>query len=315
MILCCGEALIDMMPGRAEDGSSCFVPCVGGSVFNAAVALGRLGTSTGFLGGISSDFFGSLFRKTLTESGVSAEHIVISDRPTTLAFVRLVDGEPAYAFYDENTAGRMLSPEMLPDIPDTVSTLFFGSISLISEPCGSFFETLASRESKRRVIMFDPNIRAGFVDDEEAYRARVDRIFGLSDILKLSNEDLAWLAGGSGSTEINSILKRGPRLVVVTSGGEGASAHTRNLTVEVAAKKVEVIDTVGAGDAFSAGILAAISSRGLLRKDRLDDLSEEDLASLLELGSMVSAVTVSRTGANPPYRHEIPALAFATEFS
>ena len=313
MILCCGEALIDMMPGHSEDGSSCFIPCAGGSVFNAAVALGRLGASTGFLGGISSDFFGGLLRETLAESGVSEEHLVMSDRPTTLAFVRLVDGEPAYAFYDENTAGRMLSPEMLPDIPEAVSTLFFGSISLISEPCGSFFESLASRENKRRIVMFDPNIRAGFVDDEDAYRARVDRIFSLSDIVKLSNEDLAWLTGGSGSTEIYSILERGPRLVVVTSGGEGAAAHTKNSTVEVAAKKVEVADTVGAGDAFSAGILAAISNRGLLCKDGLDALSEEDLASFLELGSAVSAVTVSRTGANPPYRHEIPTSAFTEE--
>lgn len=303
------------MPSHAEDGSPCFVPCAGGSVFNAAVALGRLGASTGFLGGISSDFFGGLLRETLAESDVSAEHLVMSDRPTTLAFVRLVDGEPAYAFYDENTAGRMLSPEMLPDIPDAVSTLFFGSISLISEPCGSFFEALASRESERRVVMFDPNIRAGFVDDEEAYRARLDRIFGLSDIVKLSNEDLAWLTGGSGGGEVDSILKRGPRLVVVTSGGEGAAAHTKSSTVVVAAKDVDVADTVGAGDAFSAGILAAISNRGLLRKERLDDLSEEDLTSLLELGSTVSAVTVSRTGANPPYHYEIPKLAFAAEFS
>ena len=315
MILCCGEALIDMMPGHSGDGSSCFIPCAGGSVFNAAVALGRLGASTGFLGGISSDFFGGLLRETLAESGVSAEHIVMSDRPTTLAFVRLVDGEPAYAFYDENTAGRMLSPETLPDIPDAVSALFFGSISLISEPCGSFFEALASRESERRVVMFDPNIRAGFVDDETAYRARVERIFGLSDIVKLSNEDLAWLTGGSGSAEINSILERGPRLLVVTSGGDGAAAHTKSSTAEVAAKEVDVADTVGAGDAFSAGMLAAISNRGLLGKERLDDLSVEDLASFLELGSMVSAVTVSRTGANPPYRNELPTAASAAESS
>ena len=315
MILCCGEALIDMIPGHAEDGSSCFVPCAGGSVFNTAVALGRLGASAGFLGGISSDFFGGLLRETLVESGVSAEHLIISDRPTTLAFVRLVDGEPAYAFYDENTAGRMLSPETVPDIPEAVSTLFFGSISLISEPCGSFFESLAARERERRVVMFDPNIRAGFVDDEEAYRARVDRFFGLSDIVKLSNEDLAWLTGGSGNSEINSVLDLGPRLAVITSGGEGAAAHTRDCTVEVAAKKVDVVDTVGAGDAFSAGMLAAISNRGLLRKERLNDLSEDELASFLAFGSAVSAVTVSRTGANPPYHHEIPTDAFASEVS
>ena len=315
MILCCGEALIDMIPGHAEDGSSCFVPCAGGSVFNTAVALGRLGANAGFLGGISSDFFGGLLRETLVESGVLAEQLIMSDRPTTLAFVRLVDGEPAYAFYDENTAGRMLSPETVPDIPDAVSTLFFGSISLISEPCGSFFESLAARERERRVVMFDPNIRAGFVDDEEAYRARVDRFFGLSDIVKLSNEDLAWLTGGSGNSEINSVLDRGPRLAVVTSGGEGAAAYTRSCTVEVAAKKVDVVDTVGAGDAFSAGMLAAISNRGLLRKERLSDLSEDDLASFLAFGSTVSAVTVSRTGANPPYHHEIPTESFASELS
>ncbi len=178
MILCAGEALIDMLPRQTAASEAAFAPYPGGAVFNTAIALGRLGADTGFFTGLSRDLFGTMLDDALTASKVtSLAHR--SDRPTTLAFVTLTDGQARYAFYDENTAGRMLTPADLPTLPANVDALFFGGISLVVEPCGAAYEALMTRESKTRVTMIDPNIRAGFITDEAAYRARIDRMLAL----------------------------------------------------------------------------------------------------------------------------------------
>jgi len=165
MILCCGEALIDMLPRRLEGGGPAFAPHAGGAVFNTAVALGRLGAPVSFFTGLSTDFFGDQLKAELEASGVDLRHVRFSDRPTTLAFVRLADGQASYAFYDENSAGRMLAEADLPALSDDVAALHFSCISLIPEPCGSTYEALMRREHGRRVMMLDPNIRAGFVTE------------------------------------------------------------------------------------------------------------------------------------------------------
>src|SRR5262245_43961277 len=136
MILCCGEALIDMLPRESMAGEPAFAPYAGGAVFNTAIALGRLGVPVGFFSGLSSDLFGQQLREALTASRVSTDYANISDRPTTLAFVRLVDGHATYTFYDENTAGRMLTEGDLPPLAADVQAMLFGAISLIPEPCG-----------------------------------------------------------------------------------------------------------------------------------------------------------------------------------
>ncbi len=187
MILCCGEALIDMLPRETAEGETAFVPFAGGSVFNTAIALGRLSVPTGFFSGLSSDFFGEVLRDTLARSNVDYSYSAISDRPTTLAFVRLVDGQARYAFYDENTALRMLSENDMPLIDDAIDALLFGCISLISEPCGSVYEALMTREASKRVMFLDPNIRASFVSDREKHLARMKRMIALADIVKLSD--------------------------------------------------------------------------------------------------------------------------------
>ena len=143
MILCCGEALIDMLPRTTTDGVDAFAPFPGGSVFNTAIALGRLGEASGFFSGLSSDLFGDMLRDSLSASNVDHGPAHVSDRPTTLAFVRLIDGQATYAFYDENTAGRMLTAADLPDTP--ADALFFGGISLVAEPCGSAYDALQAR--------------------------------------------------------------------------------------------------------------------------------------------------------------------------
>jgi fructokinase len=220
--------------------------------------------------------------------------------------VRLADGHATYLFYDENTAGRMLGPDDLPVLDASVHALHFGAISLIPEPCGSTYEALMAREKDSRVIMLDPNIRPGFIPDPEAHKGRIRRMAAMSDIVKLSDEDLRWFSGAEDiETAAANWLDLGAKIVVVTRGGQGATGYTRRHRVNVPAKPVTVVDTVGAGDTFNAGLLAALSDRGLLSKDALADIDEAALAAGLSFGAKVAAITVSRAGANPPWRREV----------
>src|SRR5262245_13032742 len=184
MIVCCGEALIDMLPRQSGAGESCFAPYVGGAVFNTAVALGRLDIPVGFFTGISTDFFGDMLRDTLVASKVQLDFVKFSERPTTLAFVRLVEGHASYLFYDENTAGRMLVENDVPIVGEAVEAMHFSCISLIPEPCGSTYESLMRREHANRVMMFDPNIRKNFIADKPSHVARMKRMLAMADIVK-----------------------------------------------------------------------------------------------------------------------------------
>ncbi|WP_343313316.1 carbohydrate kinase [Brucella sp. BE17] len=306
MILCCGEALIDMLPRETSAGESTFMPVAGGSVFNTSIALGRLGVSTGFFSGLSSDFFGQILRETLKRSHVDYSYSAISDRPTTLAFVRLVDGQARYAFYDENTALRMLSQSDIPLIDDSIKAMLFGCISLISEPCGSVYEALMTREAAKRVMFLDPNIRTSFVTNREAHLARMKRMIALADIVKLSDEDLDWFGESGTHAEIASRwLKLGPKLIVITKGAHGADAYTARAKVSVPGVKVDVADTVGAGDTVNAGILASLNVQGLLTKQAIAALDDDQIHAAVALGVRAAAVTVSRAGANPPWATEM----------
>lgn len=304
MILSCGEALIDMLPRKTTAGEAAFAPYPGGAVFNTAIAVGRLGAPSAFFSGLSSDLMGDILRRSLAESDVDASPAHVSDRPTTLAFVSLVNGQASYAFYDENTAGRMLADDDLPDLsPDAA---FFGGISLAVDPCGTVYETFQARQAARAVTMIDPNIRAGFITDERSYRARIERMMARADIVKLSDEDLRWLSGdGDCAALARDIVSRGPSLVLVTRGAAGATGYTATDDVTVAAPRVEVGDTVGAGDTFNAGILASLHGAGALRKEALPALGIDVIGEAVSLGVRAAAVTVSRAGADPPWGSEI----------
>ena len=307
MILCCGEALIDMLPRQTTTGEAAFVPCPGGAVFNTAVALGRLGVPSALLAGVSTDLFGQLLTAALDASGVDTAYLVRSARPTTLAFVTLEQGEARYAFHDENTAGRMIRAADLPALPDRVEALFFGGISLMTEPCGAAWEALMARAAgSGRVTMLDPNIRPAFITDEPAYRARIERMIAAADIVKLSVEDLRWLERTGGiAAGAAAVMAKGPKVVLVTEGAAGAHAFTAAHSVFVPASRVEVADTVGAGDTFNAGILAALHRAGALTRAGVAALPEDGFRAALALGIRASAVTVSRAGANPPWAREL----------
>lgn len=305
-ILCCGEALIDMLPRRTEAGEPAFAPYPGGAVFNTAIALGRLGAPAAFFSGLSTDLFGRMLDDALAASDVDAGLAARSNRPTTLAFVTLDNGQARYAFYDENTAGRMLAVRDLPAFPSQVAAMFFGGISLAADPCGAVYSALMRAEAPRRVTMLDPNIRPGFIGDEAAYRDRIAGMIAAADILKLSDEDLHWLEGpGEIAALARGLLARGPKIVLVTEGAKGATAHTASAEVFAPARTVAVVDTVGAGDTFNAGVLAALSAAGTLTKPALAALPEARLAEALDLGIRAAAVTVARAGANPPWAKEL----------
>lgn len=307
MILSCGEALIDMLPRTSTEGEAAFAPYAGGAVFNTAIALGRLGAPSAFFSGVSTDMLGEILAETLVASKVDTRFLARSGRPTTVAFVKLVNGQATYAFYDEGTAGRMLSEADLPVLPADVDTLFLGGISLVNDPAASTYEALQTRECGSRVTMIDPNIRPGFIAGKEAeYRARIERMIARADIVKLSDEDLHWLMGeGDVSALARALLARGPKLVFITEGAAGARAVTATQDRFVAARAVTVADTVGAGDTFNAGVLAALHEAGALSKAGIAALPDATLDAALGLGVRAAAVTVSRPGANPPWRIEL----------
>lgn len=314
VLLCAGEALIDMVPRDTPEGRA-FLPLPGGAVFNTAIAAGRLGTPTAFWYGLSTDLFGDQLRAGLAEAGVDASLSAPVDRHSTLAFVTLVEGQARYLFLDENTAGRMLSPSDLPAVPDSVRALFVGGISLVNEPVGTTMEALAARvaaDGAGRLIMLDPNVRPGFIRDEAGYRARIARLIGLAHVVKLSDEDLFWLMGaGDLAAKAREVAALGPQLVLVTLGGQGARAFSRDPALDVAATapRVTVADTVGAGDTFNAGFLAALAERGALSPGALGRLSPEELRDALSFAVRAAAISVTRAGANPPWRHELDAAS------
>lgn len=302
MIVCCGEALIDFLP--REGGT--YQPLNGGSIFNTAIALGRLGVATGFFSGLSTDFFGDSLKQGLKASGVDLKYVKVWDRPTTLAFVKFDGGHARYSFFDDNSASRMLVKKDLPKLAAKVTALHFGSISLIPEPGGATLEVLMKRETKTRVISLDPNIRPSLIKDRRSHLARLNRLIAMCDILKISDEDVKWMTGKTDLTgAARKWLKAGTKIVAITKGGEGVEAFTKRFAISLPAVKVKLADTVGAGDTFTAGLLAALTRQKRLAKPELAAIGEEALREALSFAAQAAAITCSRPGADPPWAREL----------
>ncbi|HCH22738.1 MAG TPA: carbohydrate kinase [Oceanospirillaceae bacterium] len=313
MFVCCGEALIDMIPlqentGQGANGQQGFVPLVGGAIFNTAIGLGRLGVSGGMLSGVSMDMFGQQLQSALQASQVNTDFLIRSSLPTTLAFVKLTDGHASYTFYDENSAGRSLVSEQMPHLPNKVSGLYFGGISLIAEPAADTYCLLAEQYAGSKLIMLDPNIRPSFVGDEKTYRQRLRRMLAVADLVKVSDEDLDWLVPGGADIPEKVLRLRQPanQWVLVTKGSAGSVAYgPNNQLVEQGGVKAEVVDTVGAGDTFNSGFLASLVEQNLATKAAVAQMTVAQISKALQLASQIAAVTVSRAGANPPWKQEL----------
>ena len=314
LIICCGEALIDMVQVLSDSGQTSYAPLVGGAIFNTAIGLGRLGIEVGIVSGVSNDLFGQQLHDALVVSKVDTSYLVRSNLPTTLAFVSLDAGHASYTFYDENSAGRSFQVTHVPNLFDvqrgikSCNALYFGGISLINEPAADAYCSIAQKYANDMVIVLDPNIRTNFISNDKTYRQRLQHIIDVADIIKVSNEDLDWLVGGAIPEQQQVHLLRGKNkaIVIVTKGSEGATAYlTAGEVVHQDVPKVCVVDTVGAGDTFSAGLLAKLVSLNLMSKTALANISRTELLESLAYATQVAAVNVSRQGANPPWLSDL----------
>ncbi len=306
MIISCGEALIDFVPQKGNE--LLYAPCPGGSPFNLAIAAARLGAPIGFLGKISRDFFGDMLFNRLSDEGVDTSFTRRSDRLSTLAFVKIEEGgEPRYAFYTENTADRNLAMVDIPEsLPESVECLEFGSISLLLEPQAETIKNLIRRESGKRAISFDPNVRSMMVGDKEAYTAEMEELAGLSTLVKVSSADLEWLYPERPSEESAlAWLALGAGIVVLTRGKDGAVLFGSSYRVEAPEYWVEVKDTIGAGDTFHAALLVRLHQLGRLSARTGSELTREEAQDVVRFAVKASSLNCARQGADPPTAAEM----------
>lgn len=306
-----GEILIDFLP-IVEDGTTTgFRMHVGGSPYNVAMGLARLGQPVAFAGKIATDFFGRFMQEHVEREGIDTRFLISADALTTLAFVAYEHGEPAYSFYGEGAADTLVTPgDLPPALFDDTRILHFGSISLLRGSTPGAVEFAAERLKGRALLSFDPNLRPGLVRDEAGYRALLERLFRQADLVKISSADLGWLMPGAPLAEAAAALRAyGPALVVVTRGGDGALALRAgdDQTYSTPGVPVDVIDTIGAGDSFNGGLLAALYERGATSRAALEALSGDQVVECLRFAANVAAITCSRAGANPPTRAEVGA--------
>ena len=307
MLLSCGDALIDFLPAKAADGRDALVPMVGGSCLNIAIGMARLGAPTGFVGGVSTDLFGRMIADHAAGSGVDLQLATRSARPTTLAFVRTIDGEAHYAFYDEQTASQQWTWR-LGSIPfQDVEALHVGSTTLVDQ--SGYDEALAMIEEARptTTISFDPNCRPNLVRDKNDYIRRMDQLAAQSDIVRLSNADFAYLHGGNDfAGKARALLAGRTSLFVVTHGGNGVQAwHKEAGMVSAEAPRVDVVDTIGAGDSFQAALLFALHRMGRIDSEALRDMKAADLQAALRFAAYCAAQTCRRSGADLPRLDEL----------
>jgi fructokinase len=295
-----------MVPVGTAGGQAAYAPRVGGSCLNVAVALARLGTRCGFVGGISSDFFGQMIRDRLSSAGVDLRYASFDDLETTLAFVSLNRKDAQYVFYDTATAGRSWVFEAdLIDF-DKVEAVHIGSVTLIGQPSASSFEALAYLAQSKCIVSFDPNCRPTLVTDHLSYRSRMIALARRSDVIRYSAEDFDYLYPGQSEDEVSQqLVDEGASLVVITRGSEGATAYTRRCRVSRPAPVASLVDTIGAGDTFQAGLLTGLSEGGYLDREKLCGLNEAELARLLDFAMLAASKTCEKEGADPPFRHEL----------
>jgi fructokinase len=292
----CGEVLIDILPTG---------PVVGGGPANTAKALARLGHDVHFIDGISSDAYGQSARAELLHDGVNLDLALASDKPTCTATVTLdAAGGASYEFLIDGTATFDFASSWLPDpYRYQPQVLHIGTLVTMIEPGASALYDWAMQVAELAPIVFDPNIRPSVQPDRDLYEAAVEKWAALSAVIKVSDDDLAWLFPGQSIDDVaNRWINDGAFLVVVTQGANGLMGYTSDGRVEVPGVKVDVVDTVGAGDTVGAIVVEAMLTHGLI------ELRGELLRSVLARAAAAAAITCSRKGAQPPYKHELPTI-------
>ena len=295
-ILVGGEALYDLVANA--DGSLRGHP--GGGPFNTARTIGRLRQPVAYLGRLSTDRLGATHERMLLDAGVDLSATQRTDAPSTLALAGLDDdGAAGYSFYAAGTAAPGLTPAAaLASLPAEVAALHVGTLGLVLEPVAAALEAVVARLAGRTMVVVDPNCRPEAIDAPSDYRLRLERVFEMADVVKVSEEDLAWLDASRPALEAaRALLEYGPRVVLLTQGPAGSTVVSPRGDAPIAAVAVDAVDTIGAGDAFSGGFLAWWSSHGLGRGDLLRD---ELVVEAARFAAAVAARTVGVAGASPP---------------
>ena len=292
-----GEVLVDLIP----DQTGVRHGVIGGGSANTAKALARLGYQVEFIDGISTDNWGELAKAELIEDGVGLNFVKFSDKPTCQAIVTLApNGSATYEFVIDGTAtfdfkGWLPDPERhKPEL------LQIGTLVTVLEPSSSILHEWAMRVSEFAPIVFDPNVRPAVMGDREIYKKQVAKFIEISSVVKVSEEDLNWLYPGQNQVMIaKQWLDLGPALIVITRGSDGLVAVTPEELIEVPGIRVDVVDTIGAGDTVGAIVCEAVINEGI------HNLHGEQLRKMLERAALAAAITCSRKGPVPPTRKEL----------
>lgn len=308
LITCMGECLIDFLPLQKGEATTEFRMHPAGSLLNVAVSIVRLGPPVAFASKIANDYFGRFLHSYITAEGIDTRFLTIAAGRSTLAFVAMEAGQPTFSFYREGAADTLLT---VADVPDALLTetciLHIGSISLISGTTPATVLATVERLKGQALLSLDPNLRPDMVQDEDGYRALLQKLFTLIDILKLSDADLAWLMPNTPAEQaLHTLLALGPALVVITRGAQGAIAAKAGASVvSVPGFPVEVVDTVGAGDAFCGALLARLAQSQVVARAALQNVSSKDLEEILRFATATAALNCTRAGANPPGHVEV----------
>ena len=311
MYLVCGEALFDFFSEEDASGQASRVnykAIAGGSPFNVAVGLRRLGIESALLGGVSNDFLGQRLVQVLKDEGVSQRFLLEFAAPTTLAMVAVgANGSPQYSFRGEGCADRQLTLEHLPTLGDEIRGVHIGSFSLVVQPIGDTLLSLVKRESGKRLISLDPNVRLNPQPDIQLWRERVAELVKHADLIKVSDEDLHLLyPDQSPESVLQGWLQHRCQLVFLTRGGDGASVFSRQHgSWSQPAVKVVMADTVGAGDTFQAALIAWLTEQQLDSVDGLQQLTRAQIDSMLGFAIRAAALTCRKTGPDLPYRQQL----------
>jgi fructokinase len=311
VILVCGEALIDLYVQPDAALGPILKATVGGSPLNVAIGLARLGTDAAFLGGVSTDHFGTLLVQAMSEEGIDISLLKRSARPTPLVLVAPdAGGHPSYTFYAHESAEcDLIFADMPVRLPAAINAIALGSYALAADPIGTALLTLAEREAHRLVICLDCNLRPAMVGPLDRWRDRIERFARCAAIIKLSEEDFVagWGENADLGDHVSRWLTQGAQLIVMTHGANGATAWHRCGRLAIPGQRAQVVDTVGAGDSFQAGLLARLAQKALLSRFALTTLDRASIEDAMHYANITAAMTCGRRGADAPQRAEVDA--------
>jgi fructokinase len=298
-----GEALIDFK----STGNLAFQGFIGGSSLNVATATSRLGQATTFLTQISTDLFGISLKEHMDKNQIDTTFMLESAAPSTLAFVEERGGQAHFTFLGNGAADTLYNPEPRPELPSSVKFVQFGSISLLSEPTSSSIAQIVANHREHVTVVFDPNCRPSLTPDLAGYKKKLENWLKLAHLVKVSDQDLGWLEPDKTLEEVaRDWLSRGPKAVIITRGEHGSVLFRNGKpNLEIETPKVKVIDTVGAGDTFTAGLMVGLLEHGHQNSSDLERHSDEIWLSVMRFAAISAAINCTRAGANPPTRAEV----------